>query len=59
MTIAQTIGDFTSTNALSLAGIAALALALVPLGYELIVEPDEAWEHPAPFTGFRPATGVH
>lgn len=56
--VVQTIGDFASSNALSLVGITALVLALVPLGYQLLVEPDEAWEHPARFTGFRPAVGA-
>lgn len=55
--IAQTIGDFGSINALSLAGVGALALALVPLGYKLIVEPDEAWQHPVRLAGFQPAAG--
>ena len=38
-------------------GFAVQFLALAPLGYELIAEPDEAWEHPAHFEGMRPVLG--
>lgn len=58
--LVEAIGTFAALDVVALAGIGAMFLALAPLGYELIVEPDEAWEHPAHFEGFRPVTaGAH
>ena len=56
--LVQTIGDFAGSTAISIVGAVGLVFALAPLGYELIVEPDEAWEHPARFEGFRPVVGA-
>ena len=32
-------------------------VAVAPLGYEVIAEPDEAWVHPAHFQGMHPTLG--
>ncbi len=56
--IVQAVGQVGSWTAVSVIGAAGIFLALAPLGYELIVEPDEAWEHPARFEGLRPIVGA-
>lgn len=42
--ITELIGSFASSDLIALIGIAAVFVALAPLGYVMITEPDEAWE---------------
>lgn len=56
-TIVLAIGVLAASTPWLVVGYAVLFLALAPLGYELIAEPDEAWEHPAHFEGMRPVLG--
>lgn len=56
-TIVLVVGILASSTVWAVAAAAVLFLALVPLGYELIAEPDAAWDHPAHFEGFHPVTG--
>lgn len=51
------VATFTFSTLWLVVGFAIQFLALAPLGYELIAEPDEAWEHPAHFEGMRPVLG--
>lgn len=57
--IVNAVGDSVSVGWIGFTGIVLVFLALAPLGYELITEPDEAWTHPATFEGFRPVVGAH
>lgn len=58
--IVQWIGvGVAASTPITVVGFGILFVGLAPLGYELIAEPDEAWEHPAHFKGFRPTAGAH
>lgn len=54
-TIVLIVGILATSTLWAVIGAAVLFLALAPLGYEIIAEPDEAWAHPAHFQGMRPA----
>lgn len=54
--IVQWLGIAFASTPITVAGFVILFLALAPLGMGLITEPDEAWEHPPHFEGFRPVT---
>lgn len=53
------VGDFTTATLVSVVGIALVFLALAPIGYELLAEPDDAWEHPVRHEGLGLAVGAH
>lgn len=57
--LAAELAGWVDSDLFAVVGMGIVFLALAPLGYELIVEPDEAWEHPAQFEGFRPVVGAH
>jgi hypothetical protein len=45
--------------ALAIAGAAIFLVGLLPIGWAVLMEPDEDWEHTPEFRGFRPPAGVH
>ena len=45
--------------ALSIVGAAIFLVGLLPVGWAVLMEPDEDWEHTPEFRGFRPPAGVH
>jgi hypothetical protein len=53
----MTVGVLLFSTPWLVVGFAVMFLGLAPLGYELLAEPDEAWEHPAHFDGMRPVLG--
>lgn len=57
--ITELIGSFASSDLIALIGIAAVFVALAPLGYVMITEPDESWESPVHFEGFFRPVGTH
>jgi hypothetical protein len=56
--IVQWFGISFASTPLTILGFGLVFVGLAPLGYGLIAEPDEAWEHPVHFEGFRP-TAAH
>jgi hypothetical protein len=45
--------------ALAIAGSAVFIVGLLPVGWAVLMETDEDWEHTPEFRGFRPPAGVH
>jgi hypothetical protein len=45
--------------ALAIAGSAIFLVGLLPVGWAVLMETDEDWEHTPEFRGFRPPAGVH
>ena len=53
--VAMAVGYLAFSTPLLVAGFAVLTAALAPLGWAVIKETDEAWEHTPTFRGFRTA----
>jgi hypothetical protein len=45
--------------ALAIVGAAIFLVGLLPVGWAVLMETDEDWEHTPEFRGFRPPAGVH
>jgi hypothetical protein len=45
--------------ALGIVGAAIFLVGLLPIGWAVLMETDEDWEHTPEFRGFRPPAGVH
>lgn len=56
-TIVLVVAALAASTPWAVVGAVVLFLGLAPLGYEIIAEPDEAWEHPVHFEGMHPMPG--
>ncbi len=52
------VGNAAISDVAATAGIVAIFVALAPLGYRVMTEPDEAWAQPTPLPDLRPAAGT-
>lgn len=54
--VAAAVGYLAFSTPLLVAGFAVLTASLAPLGWQVLREPDEAWEHAPTFRGFHART---
>lgn len=56
-TVVLIVGILATSTVWAVIGAAIVFIGLAPLGYEIVAEPDEAWEHPVHFQGMRAMPG--